>query len=35
VALALMDRSRELRAAAGGLISVGWGSRRAIYGLDI
>jgi len=35
VALKLMDRSRELRAAAGGLITIGWGSRRVIYGLDV
>ena len=35
VALALMDRSRELRAAAGGMIGIGWGSRRVIYGLDL
>jgi hypothetical protein len=35
VALALMTRSQELRAAADGLISVGWGSRRLIYGLDL
>jgi transcriptional regulator with XRE-family HTH domain len=34
VALALMDRSRELRAHAGGPIGVGWGSRRIVYGLD-
>lgn len=34
-AIRLMDQGREYRAAAGGTISVGWGSRRVVYGLDI
>jgi transcriptional regulator with XRE-family HTH domain len=35
VALALMDRSKELRALAGGSIGIGWGSRRVVYGVDV
>jgi hypothetical protein len=35
IALKLMDQSRELRAAAGGMISIGWGSRRVTYGIGL
>lgn len=35
VALELMKRSQELRAQAGGVICIGWGSRRVMYGVDV
>ena len=31
----LNTRLKELRAAAGGTICIGWGSRRVVYGLDV
>lgn len=34
LALALMDKSRVLRAEAGGTISIGWGARSVLYGIN-